>query len=59
MGEDTEADPSWRVASQVWDGDNKRLRVIGPRPIETAKAVQPTLEEAYLVLMGEAFEIQD
>ncbi|MES0360489.1 MAG: ABC transporter ATP-binding protein [Anaerolineales bacterium] len=54
-----EPDPSWRVASQIWEADLKRLRVIGPRPTATAKAVQPTLEEAYLVMMGEAAEIRN
>jgi ABC-type multidrug transport system ATPase subunit len=52
--EDMEPDPSWKVASQAWETDFKRLRVIGPRPTATAQAVQPTLEEAYLVMMGEA-----
>lgn len=55
---DLEPDPSWRVASQIWEADLKRLRVIGPRPTATAKAVQPTLEEAYLVMMGEAAQIK-
>jgi len=54
-GLDVKPDPAWRVASQVWEADTKRLRVIGPRPTETAQAVQPTLEEAYLILMGENF----
>ena len=55
---DVEPDPSWRVASQIWETDHKRLRVIGPRPTATAQAVQPTLEEAYLVMMGEAAQIK-
>jgi ABC-type multidrug transport system ATPase subunit len=52
-----EPDPSWRIASQTWETDVKRLRVIGPRPTATAQSVQPTLEEAYLVMMGEAAQI--
>ena len=55
-GIEVEPDPSWRVASQVWEADTKRLRVIGPRPTTDAQAVQPTLEEAYLILMGGKFD---
>jgi ABC-type multidrug transport system ATPase subunit len=55
-GIEVEPDPSWRVASQVWEADTKRLRVIGPRPTADAQAVQPTLEEAYLILMGGKFD---
>lgn len=43
---------SWRVVSQVQSGEGMRLRLIGAQPDETARAVIPTLEEAYLVLMG-------
>jgi ABC-2 type transport system ATP-binding protein len=45
-------DPSWRVVSQIQTEDGTRLRVVGRYPAEPAEAVTPTLEEAYLVLMG-------
>jgi hypothetical protein len=44
--------PDWRAVSQIQTADAFRLRVIGARPGETGRAVTPTLEEAYLVLMG-------
>jgi ABC-2 type transport system ATP-binding protein len=44
---------AWQITSQVpYDGD-LRIRVIGPRPADAARPVRPTLEEAYLVLMGQ------
>jgi ABC-type multidrug transport system ATPase subunit len=49
---DVEPDPQWRVVSRVQEGDRLHLRIVGPRPFEAAQPVQPTLEEAYLVLMA-------
>lgn len=46
------ANPSWQVVSQVQAADQQRLRILGPRPAGEARGVTPTLEEAYLVLMG-------
>lgn len=43
--------PDWRVVSQIQIAGALRLRVIGARPGEPGRAVTPTLEEAYLVLM--------
>jgi len=55
---DQKPDPWWRVASRVQEDDRLRLRLVGDRPADldpgvAVKAVPPTLEEAYLVLMGE------
>ena len=47
-------DADWRIASQVPNDGTLRLRVVGPRPSDSARPVRPTLEEAYLVLMGES-----
>jgi ABC-2 type transport system ATP-binding protein len=44
--------PDWRVVSQIQTADALKLRVIGPRPDDSGRPVTPTLEEAYLVLMG-------
>ena len=49
---DRSPDPGWRVVSQMHPTDSLRLRVVGNRPDMIANAVTPTLEEAYLVLMG-------
>jgi len=51
-------DPLWRIASRIQEDDRLRLRVVGEQPVNledgvAVKAVPPTLEEAYLVLMGE------
>jgi ABC-2 type transport system ATP-binding protein len=45
-------DPAWRVVSQVQQSEGLRLRLVGERPAEEARPAAPTLEEAYLVLMG-------
>jgi ABC-2 type transport system ATP-binding protein len=50
-------DPSWRIASQVQDGEALRVRIVGHQPTASAagitiKPVTATLEEAYLVLMS-------
>jgi ABC-type multidrug transport system ATPase subunit len=44
-------DPGWWIVSQVQSDDNLRMRIVGGRPDETARPANPTLEEAYLVLM--------
>lgn len=45
--------PSWHIASRMplADGNGYRLRLVGEQPDPAARAVTPTLEEAYLVLM--------
>jgi ABC-2 type transport system ATP-binding protein len=48
-----EPSPEWRIASRVQGGDSLKLRLIGASPAGNARQVNPTLEEAYLVLMGE------
>jgi ABC-2 type transport system ATP-binding protein len=45
-------DPEWRVVSQIQTEKGLRLRVVGERPVESAQAATPTLEEAYMLLMG-------
>jgi hypothetical protein len=45
-------DPTWQVVSQVQTEEGTRLRVVGRYPAGPAEPVTPTLEEAYLVLMG-------
>ena len=47
-------DVDWRIATSVRDATGLRLRIVGPRPSADAQPVPPTLEEAYLVLMGSA-----
>ena len=44
---------TWHITSSVQQADGQwRLRLVGERPkVETAQAVIPTLEEAYLALM--------
>ena len=49
-----EADPAWRVVSRVEEPGCVGLRVVGVRPSSDAQPVKPTLEEAYLVLMGDS-----
>ena len=46
-------DPAWRVSSHVPEDGQQRLRVVGLSPAESAQAVKPTLEEAYLLLMSD------
>jgi ABC-2 type transport system ATP-binding protein len=48
-----EPNPEWRVASQVQEDGRLKLRLVGASPMGNARPVNPTLEEAYLVLMGE------
>jgi ABC-type multidrug transport system ATPase subunit len=43
----------WQIASQVQEAGGLKLRVVGASPAGGATAVRPTLEEAYLVLIGE------
>jgi ABC-type multidrug transport system ATPase subunit len=45
--------PDWRIVSQAPYGGGLRLRLVGPRPADAIHPVRPTLEEAYLVLMGQ------
>lgn len=45
-------DPTWRVVTSVHNGQELRLRIVGPCPSADARPVSPTLEEAYLALMG-------
>lgn len=42
----------WRISSQVQENGQQRLRIVGARPAEAAEPVKPSLEEAYLLLMG-------
>jgi ABC-type multidrug transport system ATPase subunit len=49
-----EPDQDWQIASQVQEAGGLKLRVVGANPAGGATAARPTLEEAYLVLMGEA-----
>jgi ABC-type multidrug transport system ATPase subunit len=42
----------WRVVSSLQENGALNLRLVGPKPHDSAQAVTPTLEEAYLVLMG-------
>ncbi|MDQ4075333.1 MAG: ABC transporter ATP-binding protein [Chloroflexota bacterium] len=51
--------PAWRVVSTVRDAAGVRLRVVGPRPTTDAVPVPPTLEEAYLALMGGESRVMD
>jgi ABC-type multidrug transport system ATPase subunit len=46
----------WRVVSSVQTNEHLRLRMIGGQPAASARPVVPTLEEAYIVLMGAAAE---
>jgi ABC-2 type transport system ATP-binding protein len=48
-----EPNPEWRVASRVQEDGRLKLRLVGASPVGNARPVNPTLEEAYLVLMGE------
>jgi ABC-2 type transport system ATP-binding protein len=48
-----EPNPDWRVASRVQEDGRLKLRLVGTSPAGNARPVNPTLEEAYLVLMGE------
>jgi ABC-type multidrug transport system ATPase subunit len=43
----------WRIASRVHESGGLKLRLVGPCPDRSARPVKPTLEEAYLILMGE------
>jgi len=52
-----EPSPEWRIASRVQGDDSLKLRLIGASPTGNARQVNPTLEEAYLVLMGEVAEL--
>jgi ABC-2 type transport system ATP-binding protein len=52
-----EPEPDWQIASRVLEQDG--LRLVGPKPHDSAKAVTPTLEEAYLVLMGKVDQNQE
>jgi ABC-type multidrug transport system ATPase subunit len=47
-------DPSWHIATNVQNTSGQQLRIIGPRPHESAQSANPTLEEAYLHLMADA-----
>jgi ABC-type multidrug transport system ATPase subunit len=44
---------SWQIVSRAAAVEGLRLRVVGEQPDSSARPVVPTLEEAYLVLMGE------
>lgn len=44
--------PLWRVVSSVYQPEGLALRIVGPQPQLSATSVPPTLEEAYLALMG-------
>jgi ABC-2 type transport system ATP-binding protein len=48
-----EPSPQWRIASRVQDDGRLKLRLVGASPAGNASPVKPTLEEAYLVLMGQ------
>ena len=48
-----EPSPEWRIASRVQGDDSLKLRLVGASPAGSARPVNPTLEESYLVLMGE------
>jgi ABC-2 type transport system ATP-binding protein len=48
-----EPSPEWRIASRVQEAGRLKLRLVGASPMGNARPVNPTLEEAYLVLMGE------
>jgi ABC-2 type transport system ATP-binding protein len=48
-----EPSPHWRVASRVQEDARLKLRLVGASPAGNARPVKPTLEEAYLVLMGQ------
>ena len=47
-----EPNPDWQVASRVQETGGLKLRVVGESPAAHATRVRPTLEEAYLALMG-------
>ena len=49
-----EPDPKWRISSRVQEDGGLKLRLVGANPGDSARPVKPTLEEAYLVLMGKA-----
>lgn len=49
-----EPDQAWSVVSRVEEEEMLRMRVVGARPSDEALPAKPTLEEAYLVLMGES-----
>jgi ABC-type multidrug transport system ATPase subunit len=51
-----EPSQEWRIASRVQETDRLKLRTVGVNPGDNARPVKPTLEEAYLVLMGEDVE---
>ncbi len=52
LPENREPDPEWKIASRVQGAGGLKLRLVGPHPGGNAIPVTPTLEEAYLVLMG-------
>jgi ABC-type multidrug transport system ATPase subunit len=45
--------PDWQIVSQVPYDGGLHLRLVGPPPANSVQADRPTLEEAYLVLMGQ------
>jgi ABC-2 type transport system ATP-binding protein len=47
-----EPSPEWCIASRVQEDGEVKLRLVGENPAGSARPVRPTLEEAYLVLMG-------
>lgn len=52
LPEGTQPSTDWRVASSVPSGTGTCLRVVGAAPHPAAQPGVPTLEEAYLALMG-------
>ena len=45
--------PSWHIAKSIHNEQGHYLRVVGPRPHAQAKAVRPSLEDAYLLQMSQ------
>jgi ABC-2 type transport system ATP-binding protein len=47
-----EPSPEWQISSRVQEDGGLKLRLVGANPSRNARPVKPTLEEAYLALMG-------
>lgn len=53
-----EPHPDWRIVSSLQENGALKLHLVGPKPHESAGTAEPTLEEAYLVLMAKAGQDQ-
>jgi ABC-2 type transport system ATP-binding protein len=49
-----ETPQNWQVVSSLRSNGDLNLRLVGTKPHESAQPAEPTLEEAYLVLMARA-----